>query len=183
MITLVGFLLESKEGQELTITVLSCHPKPTFHDGTGTIKTNSLTPTAANERTYLGYLRTAVALSVLGVTVAQLYRLQHAAAPDAAFGYFVLSKPVAGLFQGSALVVTLIGAGRFYRQQHAMAVGKVRAGGWEVYLVSVFVLFVRTCHYYHTWLEMRRLLLLMDGIQLLIGMFAVHVGIDVYKTD
>ncbi|KAK0946417.1 hypothetical protein LTR29_002179 [Friedmanniomyces endolithicus] len=86
----------------------------------------------ANERTFLGYLRTSLALSMLGITVAQLYRLQHSANPDAKLGYFLLSKPIAGLFQCSAICVILIGSVRFYRQQHAMSVGKVHVGGWEI---------------------------------------------------
>ena len=99
----------------------------------------------ANERTFLGYLRTSLALSMLGITVAQLYRLQHSAVPDAKLGYFILSKPIAGLFQCSAITVVIVGSVRFYRQQHAMSVGKVHVGGWEiltimglVFLVSLF---------------------------------------------
>ncbi|KAK5131305.1 hypothetical protein LTR08_001144 [Meristemomyces frigidus] len=111
----------------------------------------------ANERTYLGYLRTSVALSIIGITVAQLYRLQHVAQPNSVFGYFVLSKPIAAIFQLSALGMSVLGAIRFYRQQSAMAVGKVHSGGWEILFISVYM------------------------FGLLLAMFAVHVGIDVYK--
>lgn len=82
---------------------------------------------------------------MLGVTVAQLYRLQHSADPSPAFGYFLLSKPIAGIFQGSALCMVLLGAIRFYRQQSAMAVGKIHAGGWEILLICGFIFLVRTC--------------------------------------
>ncbi|KAK5124116.1 hypothetical protein LTR85_001819 [Meristemomyces frigidus] len=102
-------------------------------------------------------MRTSIALSILGVTVAQLYRLQHVAQPNSVFGYFILSKPIAAIFQLSAMGISILGAIRFYRQQTAMSVGKVHAGGWEVLMVSVWMFI------------------------LLLTMFAVHVAIDAYK--
>jgi len=80
---------------------------------------------------------------MLGVTIAQLYRLQHTAHPNSVFGYFVLSKPIASLFQCAALGMALLGAIRFYRQQSAMAIGKVHAGGWEVYTIGIIIFLVR----------------------------------------
>jgi len=79
---------------------------------------------------------------MIGVLVAQLYRLQHAPAPSQIFGYFVLSKPLASIFQGAALFTALMGAYRFFRQQSAMARGKVHGGGWEVSLVGIFTVVV-----------------------------------------
>jgi hypothetical protein len=79
---------------------------------------------------------------MLGIVVAQLYRLQHSPTPDPKFGYFVLSKPIACIFQGSAVCVTLLGCVRFFRQQYAMSIGKVRAGGWELMIIGVYVLLV-----------------------------------------
>ncbi|KAK4629612.1 hypothetical protein CLAFUW4_07815 [Fulvia fulva] len=92
----------------------------------------------ANERTFLGYLRTSVALSMLGVIVAQLYRLQHHPSPSPIFGYFILSKPISAILQCSALGMAILGAIRYFRQQAAMARGKVHAGGWEVMVIVVF---------------------------------------------
>jgi len=80
---------------------------------------------------------------MIGVTVAQLYRLQHTEHPNSVFGYFVLSKPVASMFQCAALGTALLGAVRFFRQQSAMAIGRVHAGGWEVFTIGFFVFFVR----------------------------------------
>jgi len=80
---------------------------------------------------------------MLGVLIAQLYRLQHAPAPSPVFGYFILSKPIACIFQASALCMALMGAYRFFRQQSAMARGMVHAGGWEVSLSAAFVMLVR----------------------------------------
>ena len=86
----------------------------------------------ANERTFLGYLRTSLALSIIGVMIAQLYRLEHSQDPDPIFGYYVLSKPLAAIFYCAALCVVLLGCLRFWRQQSAMAVGKAHAGGFEI---------------------------------------------------
>lgn len=79
---------------------------------------------------------------MLGVIIAQLYRLQHAPTPDPKFGYFVLSKPIASIFHASAICVALLGSVRFFRQQHAMAIGRVQAGGWELLIIGVYVLLV-----------------------------------------
>ncbi|KAF7195206.1 hypothetical protein HII31_03412 [Pseudocercospora fuligena] len=89
----------------------------------------------ANERTFLGYLRTSVPLSMLGTITAQLYRLQHSPTPNPVFGYFVLSKPISGILQCLALAMVLLGAIRYFRQQAAMARGMVHAGGWEILLI------------------------------------------------
>ena len=96
----------------------------------------------ANERTFLGYLRTSLALAMLGVVIAQLYRLQHSPHPDPDLGFFVLSKPISCIFHASAICVALLGSVRFFRQQHAMAIGTVKAGGWEIMVIGVYVLLV-----------------------------------------
>ncbi|QIW95888.1 hypothetical protein AMS68_001406 [Peltaster fructicola] len=94
----------------------------------------------------------------MGVLVAQTYRLQHAPNPNPVFGYYTLGKPVAAIMQTSALLVLLVGSHRFWRQQSAMVRGKIHAGGWEVYVVGAYTLL------------------------LLISLFTVHVGIDIYKS-
>lgn len=102
-----------------------------------------LTSLTANERTFLGYLRTSIALSMIGIFIAQLYRLQHRQDPDDVFGYFVLSKPLSVIFQTTALGMVLIGSARFYKQQHAMSIGKVHAGGWELASTAIASFLVR----------------------------------------
>jgi uncharacterized membrane protein YidH (DUF202 family) len=79
---------------------------------------------------------------MMGTILAQLYRLEHRPNPSKVFGYFVLSKPLAVIFQCAALLIALMGGIRFYRQQHAMAIGKVRAGGWELMSVGIGTLVV-----------------------------------------
>jgi uncharacterized membrane protein YidH (DUF202 family) len=86
----------------------------------------------ALERTYLGYMRTSLALSMVGVIIAQLFRLQASALPDGRVGYFVLGVPLAACFICGSIVVVVLGALRFWRQQTAMVRGKVWVGGWEV---------------------------------------------------
>ena len=74
---------------------------------------------------------------MLGTIIAQLYRLQHHPDPSKVFGYYVLSKPLSVLFQFAALAVVLIGGIRFWRQQSAMAIGKVHASGWELISIAI----------------------------------------------
>jgi uncharacterized membrane protein YidH (DUF202 family) len=86
----------------------------------------------ALERTFLGYLRTSVALAMMGVITAQLFRLQHSVNPNPSLGFFVLGIPLAVIFIGTAIVVLLLGAFRFWKQQNALARGKIHVGGWEI---------------------------------------------------
>jgi uncharacterized membrane protein YidH (DUF202 family) len=93
----------------------------------------------ALERTYLAYVRTSLALAVTGVTIAQLFRLAGSITP----GQKPLAPglPLAACFIISAMLVVLLGAVRFWRQQTAMARGKVWAGGFEILLIiALFVL-------------------------------------------
>ena len=69
---------------------------------------------------------------MVGVVTAQLLRLQHSVDPNPTFGYYILGKPLAGIFIACSIAVTLLGAFRFWRQQNAMIRGKVHAGGWEI---------------------------------------------------
>ncbi|OJD29447.1 uncharacterized protein BKCO1_8000022 [Diplodia corticola] len=91
----------------------------------------------ALERTFLGYLRTSIALSMTGVMIAQLMRLQHAPNPDPRYGYHALGKPLAAVFITAAIAVLILGAFRFWRQQNAIVRGKVFAGGWEILAIMI----------------------------------------------
>ena len=96
----------------------------------------------ALERTFLGYLRTSLALSFLAVFIAQLFRLQHTSTPDMTLGFFVLGIPLASVCTIAAILVLLLGTYRFWRQQNAMLRGKVHAGGWEMNVIGLIILFV-----------------------------------------
>ncbi len=80
---------------------------------------------------------------MMGIMIAQLYRLDHRPDPSKVYGYFVLSKPLSAIFQSAALCMVLIGATRFFRQQNAMALGKVHAGGWEIVATGLGFFLVR----------------------------------------
>jgi uncharacterized membrane protein YidH (DUF202 family) len=80
-------------------------------------------------------MRTSLMLSMTGIVIAQLFRLQHSVSPDPTLGYFVLGMPLAATFIVAAMIVLLLGAYRFWRQQGAMARGKIFAGGFEIYVI------------------------------------------------
>ena len=96
----------------------------------------------ALERTFLGYLRTSLALSIVAVIIAQLFKLEHNVKPNKTFGFYALSIPLSCACIGAAMVILLLGAHRFWRQQNAILRGKVHAGGWEVNAIGVTVLMV-----------------------------------------
>ncbi|KAF2200193.1 hypothetical protein GQ43DRAFT_374412 [Delitschia confertaspora ATCC 74209] len=89
----------------------------------------------ALERTFLAYLRTSLAFAMTGVVVAQLFRLQHALTPNLKFGYFILGIPLSASFICAAILVLLLGAYRFWRQQSALVRGRCYAGGWEIVVI------------------------------------------------
>ncbi|KAK4994200.1 hypothetical protein LTR66_005714 [Elasticomyces elasticus] len=94
---------------------------------------------------------------MIGVLIAQLYRLQHSLIPSTTFGYFAISKLLAAIFEIAAIIMVLLGAYRSWRQQNAMARGKVWVGGWEIW-----------------WI--------MSGMfLLLVFMFAIHIALDVIR--
>ncbi|KAL2415741.1 hypothetical protein ABEF95_001724 [Exophiala dermatitidis] len=99
----------------------------------------------ANERTFLGYLRTSQAFAVLGVVTAQVMRLQHSLAPSPIIGFFVISIPLSCVCHGTAIVITALGALRFLRCQKEMARGYALAGGWEIKCIGTLTTLVIFC--------------------------------------
>ncbi|KFY53615.1 hypothetical protein V497_08362 [Pseudogymnoascus sp. VKM F-4516 (FW-969)] len=94
----------------------------------------------ALERTFLGYLRTSQALSMLGVIISQLFTLQKTISPDPHIGYFVTGKPLGAICQGAAMLTLLLGTFRWWRQQNAITRGKALAGGFELTIIGLVVL-------------------------------------------
>jgi uncharacterized membrane protein YidH (DUF202 family) len=94
------------------------------------------------ERTFLGYLRTSQALSMLGVIISQLFTLQKSTQPDPLLGYFAVGKPLGAICQGAAMITLLLGTYRWWRQQNAITRGKALAGGFELTLIGLVVLLV-----------------------------------------
>lgn len=88
----------------------------------------------ALERTFLAYIRTSIAFSMQGVLIAQLFHLYSPESDRSGtrFTYAAVGVPLSVTFQSCAIVVAILGAARFWRQQTAIARGKVFAGGWEL---------------------------------------------------
>lgn len=103
-----------------------------------------LTMVTALERTFLGYMRTSVAFAMLGIFIAQLFRLQHTLNPGAGFGFFTLGIPLACICTFAAIIIALLGAYRFWRQQNAMLRGKIHVWGWEMAAIAITALGVST---------------------------------------
>lgn len=91
----------------------------------------------ALERTFLGYLRTSLAFSMIGISVAYLFRIQHAPNPSPVFGFYKLGKPVSYILQGIAISTLLIGAFRTWRSQNAIVRGKAISGGFEIVAIAL----------------------------------------------
>ncbi|KAL1959195.1 hypothetical protein VTO42DRAFT_2700 [Malbranchea cinnamomea] len=102
----------------------------------------------ALERTFLAYFRTSLTFAILGVFIAQLFSIQRRVHHDPEFGFYKVGLPLSCACYGVAIIVSLLGAHRFWRQQQAMANSKVYAGGWDLNAVgiltvaTVLVLFV-----------------------------------------
>lgn len=74
-----------------------------------------------------------------GVLIAQLFRLQRPTTPQNRLRFHEVGIPLAVACHGVAVIVALIGAYRFWRQQSAISRGKVHAGGWELNGVGIFI--------------------------------------------
>ncbi|KAK8229474.1 hypothetical protein HDK77DRAFT_430415 [Phyllosticta capitalensis] len=156
----VGSLSQTRSGGSGSSSVRSNLTGPLWWQGVQrwwgrqvsvTVEVKGMRDHLALERTFLGYLRTSIALSMTGVILAQLFRLQHSLHPDEHLGFYVLGIPLASTFIACAIAVALLGAFRFWRQQSAIVRGKVLAGGWEVLVImggslvlttAVFILLV-----------------------------------------
>ena len=88
---------------------------------------------SANERTFLGYLRTSSAFATLGVISFQLFLLGDGQTScKSRYG-----QVLAVACETFAILVVLSGAWRFWRHQNAILREKVQVGGWEVNAVGV----------------------------------------------
>ncbi|OKL58385.1 hypothetical protein UA08_06073 [Talaromyces atroroseus] len=93
----------------------------------------------ALERTFLAYMRTAATFSMQGVLVAQIFRLRSQSQSSnhpAHLSFHSVGVPISVAYQVCAILVALVGAYRFWRQQNAIARGKIVSGGWEVNCVG-----------------------------------------------
>ena len=97
---------------------------------------------SALERTFLAYIRTSVVIAMQGVLIAQLFRLQRSGSNEDRLKFYEVGIPLSVACHCVAVIVALIGAYRFWRQQSAVSLGKVHAGGWEVNSVGILLFLV-----------------------------------------
>ncbi|KAK4861317.1 hypothetical protein LT330_004233 [Penicillium expansum] len=96
----------------------------------------------ALERTFLAYIRTSTVIAMQGVLIAQLFRLQRPLEKVDRLSFHEVGIPLSVTCHFVAVIVALIGAFRFWRQQNAIARGKVYAGGWELNSVGIFLFMI-----------------------------------------
>lgn len=77
-----------------------------------------------------------------GVLIAQLFRLQQPNTKVHGLSFHAVGIPLSVACHFVAVLVTLIGAFRFWRQQNAISRGKVHAGGWDMNFVGIFLFIV-----------------------------------------
>ncbi|EXJ62217.1 hypothetical protein A1O7_02650 [Cladophialophora yegresii CBS 114405] len=96
----------------------------------------------ANERVFLGYIRTASALANFAITALQLYRLQHHPVPQGKLSDYDLGIPVASATLIIAVAVAIAGVWRFFSCQNAMALRKqiVTSGIVVLVFIPAFIL-------------------------------------------
>ncbi|KAJ5644441.1 hypothetical protein N7507_010452 [Penicillium longicatenatum] len=109
------------------------------HNVTLTVPRKSNRDHYALERTFLAYIRTSVVIAMQGVVIAQLFRLQRARSDEDRLRFYQVGIPLAVSCHGVAVLVALIGAFRFWRQQNAISLGKIHAGGWELNSVGILL--------------------------------------------
>ncbi|KAF9889434.1 hypothetical protein FE257_007336 [Aspergillus nanangensis] len=93
----------------------------------------------ALERTFLAYIRTSVMVAMQGVLVAQLFRLQHQPSLTGGLSYYEVGIPLSVTFHSIAILIAVLGAVRFWKQQSAIALGTVYAGGWELNCIGLLI--------------------------------------------
>lgn len=87
-----------------------------------------------------------MALSAMGVIIAQMSRIQHAVHPHRKhdFKYLVLGVPQASVCQLLATLVIVVAALRFFKHERAIKRGQAHVGGWDLMLIAGVLLAVRT---------------------------------------
>ncbi|OQD88782.1 hypothetical protein PENANT_c003G06866 [Penicillium antarcticum] len=95
------------------------------HHVTLTVPHKSSRDYFALERTFLAYIRTSLVVTQQGVLIAQLFRLPAAEALADRLGFSHVGIPLSVTCHCVAIFVALLGAYRFWRQQNAIARGKI----------------------------------------------------------
>ncbi|KAJ5114392.1 hypothetical protein NUU61_000151 [Penicillium alfredii] len=91
------------------------------------------------ERTFLAYIRTSVVIAMQGVLIAQLFRLQRSESEADRLRFHDVGIPLSVACHCVAVLIAFIGSYRFWKQQGAISVGKVYAGGWDINSVGILL--------------------------------------------
>ncbi|GIC92779.1 DUF202 domain-containing protein [Aspergillus udagawae] len=119
--------------------LLGCIQRFWANNVTLTVSQKSNRDHFALERTFLAYIRTSITVAMQGVLIAQLFRLQSTTADHARLSYYTVGIPLAVTCHVIAILIALMGAHRFWRQQSAVAHGKVKAGGWQLNWIGILI--------------------------------------------
>lgn len=93
----------------------------------------------ANERVFLAYVRTSMALANFGVLILQLYRLKHEDPPPGVLGDYEVGVPIAAITLIMAIALVVTGAKRFLSCQKAMVASKIVGSGNVVCVAAAFI--------------------------------------------
>ena len=126
-------ILENPPSQDLARLYNLGYIEPLYR----TPSANMIFPHLANERTFLGYLRTSMMMSMVGTLVAQLFTINHETNHGSGFGYFAAGKPLAITCYAFSIGTILLGAVRSWRHQHTMLSGKALSGGFEIHCLGI----------------------------------------------
>ena len=86
----------------------------------------------ALERTFLAYARTASAYAQLGVTMAQLFRLNVTTSGKTTPATLRVGKALGATTEGIAILVSILGAAYFAKQQSGLVKGVIVSRGYEI---------------------------------------------------
>lgn len=118
----------------------SCASQARFekHSPLSSYKTQNLHPPSALERTFLAYIRTSNALASLSIAIYQLSRLSSPSKSSQPSSPTVLTfeKVITILMICCALLLTIVGCGRFLMLQKKVEHGRWRIGGGEIWGVG-----------------------------------------------
>ena len=120
---------------------------------------------------------------MISVTVSQLFRLQlrPGQSPPQKLSYSRLGRPIAGLLMALAILVCLVGAYRFWRQQNAIRRGMVHVGGWEMTAIGVLIALVSHYHWLLGWYDFNSQVDLLTSLHVksLVITFALLVAVPI----
>ncbi|KIW56148.1 hypothetical protein PV05_04830 [Exophiala xenobiotica] len=98
----------------------------------------------SNEQTFLAWLSVADGMSLLGIVIAQISKIQQFLEPEGTYTthHHALGKTQACICHLAAILILFVGAWRFFRHQREVTTGLAKLRLWGIYLVGTVVLLV-----------------------------------------